>query len=94
MIRWDPNKATSNLKKHKVDFADAATVLEDELALTIEDPDEFEPRFVTIGRDASGQILVVVYAYEEDKEDEDEEEAIRIISARKANKRERKQYEG
>lgn len=59
------------------------------------DFDEFEPRFVTIGTDSVGQILVVVYAYEEgDEEDAYEEEVIRIISARKANKRERKQYQG
>ena len=89
MITWDPKKAQSNLLKHKVDFTDAALVLEDELALTIEDNDELEQRFVTIGADPSGQILVVVYAYEES-----EEEVIRLISARKANKKERKRYEG
>jgi uncharacterized DUF497 family protein len=95
MITWDPNKAASNLVKHGVDFVDAVSVLEDEMALTIEDHDEFEPRFVTIGTDSVGQILVVVYAYEEgDEEDAYEEEVIRIISARKANKRERKQYQG
>lgn len=93
MITWDPEKAESNMIKHGVDFADAATVLEDDLALTIDDDDEFEPRFVTIGADASGEILVVVYAYEE-YDDDDDEEVIRIISARRANKRERKQYEG
>lgn len=92
MITWDPQKALSNILKHGVDFADAVTVLEDDLALTIQDDDEFQPRFVTIGADASGQILVVVYAYEEYDED-DQEEVIRIISARKANKKERKQYE-
>lgn len=92
MIKWDPKKAESNLLKHGVDFADAAMVLEDELALTIEDDDEFEPRFVTIGSDTSGNILVVVYAYEETEEEL--EEVIRILSARRANKKERKQYEG
>lgn len=93
MITWDPEKAESNILKHGVDFADAATVLEDDLALTIQDDDDFQPRWVTLGSDAKGQILVVVYAYEE-YDDDEQEEVIRIISARKANKKERKQYEG
>ncbi len=93
MITWDPEKAESNILKHGVDFADAATVLEDDLALTIQDDDDFQPRWVTLGADAKGQILVVVYAYEE-YDDDEQEEVIRIISARKANKKERKQYEG
>ncbi len=90
MYVWDANKALSNIEKHGIDFAETPPVLEDELTLTIEDPDEYEDRFVTIGMDAFGRILVVVYAYEEFGE----EENIRIISARKANKREREHYEG
>jgi hypothetical protein len=82
---WDPNKAASNWRKHRVDFADAATVLEDEHALTIEDDDEAELRFVTIGADATGRILVVVYTIRGD--------SVRLISARKATARERKHYE-
>jgi len=80
------NKAEKNLKKHRVDFADAVAVFEDEMALRIEDPDaEREPRFVTVGRDALSRILTVVYTWR--KQD------IRIISARKATKRERQSYE-
>ena len=59
---WDPRKATANLKKHGVDFADAATVLHDERAITVRDDEGDEERFVTIGMDALGNVLVVVYA--------------------------------
>jgi uncharacterized DUF497 family protein len=48
---WDPNKEKSNYKKHRVKFADAVGVFEDENAITIEDDHEKEDRFVTIGRD-------------------------------------------
>jgi uncharacterized DUF497 family protein len=73
------------LNKHGIDFANAITVFDDLTAITIEDPDYDEERFVTIGMDAYGHILVVVYAWRGD--------IIRIISARKATKHERKQYE-
>lgn len=63
MVEWGPNKAASNLRKHGIDFADAATVLQDELAITIEDDDPDEDRFVTIGADALGRVLVVVYTW-------------------------------
>lgn len=82
---WDPRKVASNLRKHKVDFADAAAVFEDEFALTIDDDDPEEKRFVTIGMDALGRILVVVYTWRSDN--------IRIISARTAGPDERRQYE-
>lgn len=82
---WDPRKSASNLRKHKIDFADAATVFEDEFALTIDDDDQEEKRFVTIGMDALGRILVVVYTWRADN--------IRIISARTAGPDERRQYE-
>lgn len=82
---WDPRKAASNLRKHKIDFADAATVFEDEFALTIDDDDQGEKRFVTIGMDALGRILVVVYTWRADN--------IRIISARTGGADERRQYE-
>lgn len=61
-FEWDIKKALSNLKKHGIDFADAVSVLEDERAVTI--PDEYydEERFVTIGMDVLGRILVIVYA--------------------------------
>lgn len=75
----------SILKKHKVDFADAVTVFDDDLAITVEDVDHDEERFVTIGMDALGRLLVVVYTWRE--------VSIRLISARKATKSERRQYE-
>ncbi|MDQ3010832.1 MAG: BrnT family toxin [Acidobacteriota bacterium] len=82
---WDPSKAAINLHKHKIDFADAVAVLEDELAVTLGDDYPEEDRYVTIGMDAFGRVLVLVYTYRE--------ENIRIISARKAMPRECWQYE-
>jgi uncharacterized DUF497 family protein len=83
--QWDENKARTNLKKHKVDFADAVTVFGDDLAITVEDVTPAEERYVTIGTDAMGRILVVVYTWRG--------ESIRLISARKATKGERREYE-
>ena len=85
-FEWDPAKAASNLRKHRIDFADAVTVFDDELAITIPDPDSEEERFVTTGADAVCRLLVVVYTWREDR--------IRIISARRATRRERRAYEG
>ena len=82
---WDPKKAATNLRKHKVDFADAVTVFEDEFAVTIDDDEPEEKRFVTIGMDALARVLVVVYTWRGHN--------IRIISARKAGSEERRQYE-
>ena len=85
--QWDPDKARVNRKKHAVDFADAVGIFEDPLALTIEEPSSpEEPRWITLGTDFGGRLLVVVYTYRG--------EAIRLISARKATKRERDSYEG
>lgn len=84
--QWDSRKALSNRRKHGVSFADAVAVLEDERAVTIPDDHPLEERFVTIGRDILGRILVVVYTWRD--------ENIRIISARKATSFERDQYEG
>jgi uncharacterized DUF497 family protein len=81
---WDPRKAASNLRKHGIHFADAVTALEDELALTLDDDYPDEQRFITIGTDALGRVLVVVYTFRG--------ETIRIISAREATPRERRQY--
>lgn len=83
--QWDPQKASKNYSKHRISFADAVAVFADDRALTIEDDYPDEERFITIGTDAFGRVLVVVYTYRED--------TIRIISTRKANARERKQYE-
>ena len=85
MVEWDPEKATKNLRKHRIDFSDAATVLEDDDALTIRDDDPDEDRFVTIGCDAIGRVLLVIYTWRN--------EEIRLISARKGEPRERRQYE-
>ena len=83
---WDPAKARANFDKHGVRFADAATVLEDDLALTMHDPfSDDEERWITLGRDAAGRLLVVVYTYRADR--------VRLISARHATAREEKQYE-
>jgi uncharacterized protein len=83
--QWDKNKAASNLQKHGIEFADAVSVFSDDLAITISDQRFDEDRFVTIGMDAFGRILVVVFTWRG--------EDIRLISARLAERRERKQYE-
>ena len=83
--QWDKNKATSNLQKHGIEFADAISVFSDELAITIPDNRFDEERFVTIGTDVFGRILVIVFTWRS--------EDIRLISARLAERRERKQYE-
>lgn len=85
-VIWDPKKALINIRRHGIEFSHAATVLDDPMALTIEDKRHIEQRFVTIGSDLLDRILVVVYAY-------DDKEQIRLISARKASPKERKQYE-
>ena len=85
-IIWDPNKAEINFKKHKIRFSDAEMVLYDPFAMTLEEHDiDNEQRFVTIGTDAIGRIITVVYSYRSD--------TIRLISARKATQTERKYYE-
>ena len=84
-VEFDPAKARANLRKHRVSFADAEQALRDPQAVTIEDPDvEGEQRFVTLGADSLGRVLVVVYAFRGDR--------VRLISARKASKGEARQY--
>ncbi len=85
VVEWDREKAEANRVKHGVDFADAATVLADDLALTRPDDNPDEERFVTLGTDALGRVLVVAYAWHDDE--------VRLISARKATPSERRQYE-
>ena len=84
---WDPVKDTANRRKHRVDFHEAATVLEDNLSTTFPDPDHSrdEQRYVTIGRSTRGRTLVVAHA--------DRGDTIRIISARRATRRERRFHE-
>ena len=84
-FEWDSRKAVANLRKHGIDFADAATVLHDELAVTVPDADPDEERFVTLGIDALGRVLVVVFTWRGGR--------IRLISARRAGAPERRQYE-
>lgn len=83
---WDPAKARANFAKHGVRFADAVTVLEDDLALTMRDPSsEDEERWITLGKNSLGRVIVVVYTWRRDN--------VRLISARLATAREKNQYE-
>ena len=84
-VEWDGRKAATNLRKHGIDFADAATVLYDDRAVTIRESHTKEDRFVSLGMDALGRILVVVFTWRG--------RAARLISARKAQPRERAKYE-
>ena len=86
-IEWDQKKAHANLRDHNVSFAEAATVLTDDHALTRDDPDSIEEqRFVTLGMSATGALLVVVYTHREP-------DIYRLISSWKANKPQRALYE-
>ena len=87
VYEWDAVKAASNLAKHGIDFADATSALEDMHALTVVQYHDTEERFASIGLDAVGRILVVIYMWRG-------VDSIRIISARPATRTERKQYEG
>ncbi|MBD2251778.1 BrnT family toxin [Nostoc parmelioides] len=86
-FEWNPDKAILNLEKHGVSFQEAATVFNDPLSVTFPDPDHSigESRYVIIGLSGFGQILVIAHT--------DREGKIRIISARKATRKERKFYE-
>jgi uncharacterized DUF497 family protein len=86
-IEWDVAKAEANVRTHGVGFPEAATVLEDESALTREDSAaEGEQRFITLGCSALGKLLVVIYTYREP-------DILRIIAAWKANRPQRFLYE-
>jgi uncharacterized protein len=86
-VDWEPKKAEANIRAHGVSFAEAATVLTDDFALTREDPDALgEQRFVSLGMSATGALLVVVYTHREPA-------IYRLISAWKANKPQRTLYE-
>jgi hypothetical protein len=86
-FEWDSNKAAENLVRHGVSFDEASTVFGDPLAVTIDDPDHSvdEFRFITMGHSRNQRLIVVVHT--------EREERIRIITAREANGRERRQYE-
>jgi uncharacterized DUF497 family protein len=84
---WDPQKAAQNLRKHRVSFVEAATVFADPLAVTFDDPDHSsdERRFITIGCSSADRLLFVAHA--------EWETGIRIISARKATRKETHDHE-
>ena len=85
-IVWDPAKAKANLRKHGIRLSDAEGVLFDPNALTEENEKvDGEQRFVSIGLDPLGRLLVVIYIFRGDD--------IRLISARRATRRERQAYE-
>jgi hypothetical protein len=86
-FEWDEGKASGNLAKHGVSFSEASTVFADPLSRTIPDPlhSHDEGRFIIVGESSAGHTLVVVHTHRGG--------AIRIISARKAISRERKEYE-
>ena len=86
-FEWDDKKAKSNLQKHGIAFEEASTAFGDDLSITIEDPlhSHNENRFILIGKSVNNKTLVVVHLEVTD--------SIRIISARKATKKEHKFYE-
>ena len=84
LYQWDSKKAAINLRKHKIDFADAVSAFADDFALSFEDKRFDEERYITIGTDSLGRVLVVVYTWRDAE--------IRLISARKATRSERQQY--
>jgi len=92
-FEWDPIKAKDNLRKHGVSFDRAAEVFIDPLAVSIPDEEhsDEEERWVTLGKDRRGSVLVLSHTFQEASA---EEFIIRIISARKATRREIRQYEG
>lgn len=85
---WDEAKARSNLRKHRVSFAEALTVFLDPLALTVDDPEHStdEHRFITIGISQRGRVLLVAHA-------DRGADRLRIISSRRATRRERYVYQ-
>ena len=86
-FEWDGTKAAYNVERHGIDFADAVTALYDEHAVTIRDESvDEEERLVTLGMDALGRVLVVVYTWRGRR--------VRIISAREATAGERRCYGG
>ena len=86
-FEWDPEKAQANLRKHGVTFTEAVSVFRNPLSCSVFDPDHSseEDRFITIGISRADRILVVAHT--------ERRVSIRIISARKATRKERKAYE-
>jgi len=86
-FEWDPEKAAGNLAEHEISFEEAATVFGDPLGRIVDDPRHStkEPRYVVLGNSERGHLLAVMFT--------ERAEAIRLISARKATRRERREYE-
>lgn len=86
-VVWSEKKRQINIVKHRIDFDEAKTVFDDPLQTSINDPDHSfdERRFITIGLTIENRVVIVSHTYRNKK--------IRIISARKPTKRERKNYE-
>ena len=86
-FEWDSDKADANLRNHGVSFLEAMTVFQDPLAMTYDDPDHSfeEDRYITMGTSLAGRLLFISHT--------DREDRIRIISARKATRSERRSYE-
>ena len=86
-FEWDPAKAIENTSKHGIEFREAMTVFGDPLEVVISDPDHSigERRFLSVGLSSAGRLLVVAYT--------ERQQRIRLISAREATVRERKNYE-
>jgi len=88
-FEWDSRKAAGNLRKHGVSFDEAQTAFADEHGLLLDDPEHSaeEDRFILLGLSVATRLLVVVHCYRA------EDQVIRIVSARKADRQERRQYE-
>jgi uncharacterized DUF497 family protein len=86
-FEWNPEKAKANFRKHRVSFAEAATVFGDPLSITIYDPDhsKSEDRYLTVGKTERGRAVVVAHT--------DRSNRTRIVSARELTRAERKDYE-
>jgi uncharacterized DUF497 family protein len=87
-FEWDPDKAADNSRKHGVSFEEAETIFSDEFAILIYDPDHSgqEDRFLLLGMSVKLRTLVVAHCYRKD------DDVVRMISARKANRKERDTY--
>ena len=87
IFEWAPAKAAENRRKHRVAFEEAATIFGDPISRTIRDPDHSfdEDRFVTVGLSKQRRLLLVVHTERDDR--------VRLISARRATRRESRQYE-
>jgi uncharacterized DUF497 family protein len=86
-FEWDPRKAISNHRKHGISFGEAVTIFNDELSITVSDPDhsKVEDRYITIGWSNRGRLIMVSHT--------DRNDRVRIISARELTQAERKAYE-